>query len=52
MENFNECMKLVGNTPLVNYKNNIYAKYECYNPTGSIKDRIVFYIFQVAIKII
>lgn len=46
MENFNECMKLVGNTPLVNYKNNIYTKFECYNPTGSIKDRIVFYIFK------
>lgn len=46
MNNFNECMKLVGNTPLVNYKDNIYAKFECYNPTGSIKDRIVFYIFK------
>jgi len=50
MENFNECMKLVGNTPLVNYKNNIFTKFECYNPTGSIKDRIVFYIFQMAIQ--
>ena len=50
MNSFNECKKLVGNTPLVNYKKNIYAKFECYNPTGSIKDRIVFYIFEDAIK--
>ena len=50
MNNFNECKKLVGNTPLVNYKDNIYAKFECYNPTGSVKDRIVFYIFENAIK--
>ena len=50
MNNFDECKKLVGNTPLVNYKDNIYAKFECYNPTGSIKDRIVFYIFENAIK--
>ena len=49
MENFNECMKL-WEIPLVNYKNNIFTKFECYNPTGSIKDRIVFYIFQMAIQ--
>lgn len=50
MNNFNECLKLVGNTPLVNYKKHIYAKFEAYNPSGSIKDRIVFYIFKKAIE--
>jgi cysteine synthase A len=50
MNRFTECLKLVGNTPLVNYKANIYAKFEAYNPSGSIKDRIVFHIFNDAIK--
>ena len=50
MKTFEECLKLTGNTPMVNYRDNIYAKFECYNPTGSIKDRIVFYIFENAIK--
>ena len=49
MDNFNSSLKLVGNTPLIEYKDNIFAKFECYNPTGSIKDRIVFYIFKNAI---
>ena len=49
MDNFNRCLKLVGNTPLVEYKKNVFAKFECYNPTGSIKDRIVFHIFKHAI---
>jgi cysteine synthase A len=47
---FTECSKLVGNTPLINYHNNIYVKFEVYNPTGSIKDRIIFYIFNDAIN--
>ncbi|MEM5947915.1 cysteine synthase A [Spirochaetia bacterium 38H-sp] len=45
--------KLTGNTPLYYIKslseetgNNIYAKLEWYNPTGSVKDRIVSYILQ------
>ena len=42
--------KLVGNTPLINYKDNIYCKFECYNPTGSIKDRVVYHIFNKAIQ--
>ena len=42
--------KLIGNTPLVEYKKNIYAKFEAYNPSGSIKDRPVFYIIKNAIK--
>lgn len=49
--------KLIGNTPLIkiNYKykgieNYIYTKLEYYNLTGSIKDRIVYYILDKAIK--
>lgn len=33
----------IGNTPLIKL-NNIYAKLECFNPTGSIKDRIAKYM--------
>ncbi len=33
-------LDLVGDTPILNIQNtNIYAKLECFNPTGSIKDR-------------
>lgn len=48
---------LIGNTPMIKirykYKgieNYIYAKLEYYNLTGSIKDRIVYYILDKAIK--
>ena len=50
MEKFNEVYKLVGNTPMIKYKPNIYCKFEGYNPTGSIKDRIVFYIIFKALE--
>lgn len=48
--------ELVGNTPLVELKAfsgedyRIYAKLENYNPTGSLKDRIVKYILEQAEK--
>jgi len=49
--------ELIGNTPLIkiNYKykgkeNYIYTKLEYYNLTGSIKDRIVYYILDKAKK--
>ncbi|MEK6845976.1 MAG: pyridoxal-phosphate dependent enzyme, partial [Nanoarchaeota archaeon] len=35
----------VGNTPLIKIEN-IYAKLECTNPCGSIKDRIAVYILE------
>ena len=48
---------LIGNTPMIKirykYKgieNYIYAKLEYYNLTGSIKDRIVYYILDKTIK--
>ena len=49
--------KLIGNTPIIkikvkyNKKNvNIYAKLEYYNYTGSIKDRLAYYIINDAYK--
>ena len=48
---------LIGNTPLIKIKykykgveNYIYTKLEYYNLTGSIKDRVVYYILDKAIK--
>ena len=45
----------IGNTPLIKIKysykereNNIYSKLESYNITGSIKDRIAYYIIKKA----
>lgn len=46
---------LIGNTPMINitykYKgkeNNVYVKLEMYNITGSIKDRVAYYIIKNA----
>ena len=43
----NNSLQLIGSTPLVKLNNiapnnsaNIYAKLECFNPGGSVKDRI------------
>ena len=44
----NKFAKLVGNTPAVQVSDRIYAKLETYNPTGSIKDRIMSYIVEDA----
>lgn len=48
---------LIGNTPIVKIRikfnkkiKNIYAKLEYYNYTGSIKDRIAFYIMEQSYK--
>ena len=48
--------KLIGNTPMIklNYEYNgklksIYVKLEYYNLTGSIKDRVAYYIIKNAI---
>ena len=47
--------KYIGNTPMIkiSYKNRekinyIYTKLEWYNPTGSIKDRVAYYIIKKA----
>jgi len=48
---------IIGNTPMIkiNYKyegilNEIFVKLEYYNLTGSIKDRVAFYIINNAKK--
>ena len=42
MNCINNILDLIGNTPLYNISNtNIYTKLECFNLTGSIKDRAV-----------
>ncbi len=40
--------RLVGNTPLIKLGDRLYAKFETYNPSGSIKDRIAYYILAKA----
>ena len=49
--------RLIGNTPMIkiNYEyegklSSIYSKLEYYNLTGSIKDRVAFYIINKAKK--
>jgi len=44
------CDSLLGNTPLINVAPSVWAKMEAYNPTGSIKDRMVSYVLAHAIK--
>ena len=41
---------LVGNTPIVKISKHLYAKFETFNPTGSIKDRMALYILNKAEK--
>ena len=40
----------VGNTPLLKISDKLFAKFEVYNPSGSIKDRIAVYIINHAEK--
>lgn len=40
----------VGNTPLLKLSDKLYAKFEVFNPSGSIKDRIATYIINHAEK--
>lgn len=42
--------KNVGNTPLIKISERIYAKFEGYNPSGSLKDRMAVYIIDDAEK--
>ncbi len=41
-------LDLIGNTPLVKIKENIFAKLEAVNPSGSIKDRMALYMLKKA----
>ena len=46
INNLKTIKQLIGNTPLIKITSHIYAKLETYNPTGSIKDRVIFYIVE------
>jgi len=39
---------LVGNTPIVKLSKHLYAKFETFNPSGSVKDRMALYILNKA----
>jgi cysteine synthase A len=41
---------LIGNTPILQVEPKIFAKFETYNPSGSVKDRMVGYIVDRALK--
>lgn len=43
-----DSLKLIGNTPMFEYKDNIYVKLEKYNLGGSIKDRAVLGMIEDA----
>lgn len=45
-----DSLKLIGNTPMFEYKDNIYVKLEKYNLGGSIKDRAVLGMIEDAQK--
>lgn len=42
--------KLVGNTPVIQISEKLYAKVETYNPSGSIKDRLALFLLKEAEK--
>ena len=44
----NDLKPLVGNTPLVRIRESLYAKLETYNPSGSVKDRMISYLLSRA----
>lgn len=39
-----------GNTPLIRVSERLYAKLETFNPTGSVKDRMISYVVDKAIR--
>ena len=43
-----ECTSLCGNTPLVKINDRLYAKLETFNPSGSVKDRMISYVVKAA----
>ncbi len=49
-QEYQSLKSLVGNTPLVKLTDKIYAKLETYNPSGSVKDRMISYLVNEAIN--
>lgn len=48
--NIEEYKQLCGNTPLIKISDKIYGKLETYNPTGSVKDRMISYVVNKAVQ--
>ena len=44
------CAELSGNTPLVRISDRLYGKLETYNPSGSVKDRMICYVTEKALE--
>ncbi len=42
--------EVCGNTPLIKINEKLYAKLETYNPTGSVKDRMISYVVNRAVE--
>ena len=40
---------ICGGTPLIKVSDRVYGKLETYNPTGSVKDRMITYIVKRAL---
>ena len=43
------CFEISGNTPLIRISDRLYGKLETYNPSGSVKDRMICYVVQQAL---
>jgi len=43
-----DILNYIGETPLIQISPRLYAKLETYNPTGSIKDRMAYYVLTKA----
>lgn len=50
MEEITQILNLIGNTPLIKIRENIFAKLESVNPSGSIKDRMALHMLEIAEK--
>lgn len=50
IEKYRRISSLVGSTPLVKISDNIYAKLETYNPSGSVKDRMISFLVGRALE--
>lgn len=46
---YNNILETIGNTPMVQYKDNIFLKLEYFNPSGSIKDRASYSMINEAL---
>ena len=44
------CSEICGNTPLIRISDRLYGKLETYNPSGSVKDRMICYVTDKALE--